>query len=94
MLGNLEQTRGLVLAEAVSIALAQRIGRDAAHHLVEQCCKRAVAEERHLRGVLGDTPEVRSQFNDAELDRLLDPACYLGQARRWVERAVAAHRAI
>jgi len=93
MLGNLEQTRGLVLAEAVSITLAQRIGRDAAHHLVEQCCKRAVAEGRHLRGVLAENAEVRSELNDAELDRLLDPAFYLGQARRWVERAVAEHRA-
>ncbi|MCQ4306456.1 3-carboxy-cis,cis-muconate cycloisomerase [Pseudomonas stutzeri] len=94
MASNLEQTRGLVLAEAVSIALAQRIGRESAHHLVEGCCKRAVADGRHLRGVLGETAEVRQQLNDAELDRLLDPSFYLGQARRWVERAVAEHRSL
>ncbi|RMH89707.1 3-carboxy-cis,cis-muconate cycloisomerase [Stutzerimonas zhaodongensis] len=94
MAGNLEQTRGLVLAEAVSIALAQRIGRDAAHHLVEQCCKRAVADGRHLRGVLGETAEVRQELTDAELDRLLDPVFYLGEAQRWVERAVAEHRSL
>jgi len=92
--GNLELTRGLVLAEAVSIALAQRVGREKAHELVEQCCKQAVAEGRHLRGVLRDSPEVSSRFNNAELDRLLDPANYLGQARRWVERAVAEHHAL
>ncbi len=92
--GNLELTRGLVLAEAISIALAQRVGREKAHELVEQCCKQAVAEGRHLRGVLRDSPEVSSRFNDAELDRLLDPANYLGQARRWVERAVAEHHAL
>ena len=94
MAGNLEQTRGLVMAEAVSIALAQRIGRDAAHHLLEQCCRRAVADGRHLRGVLGETTEVRQELNDSELDRLLDPANYLGEARRWVERAVAEHRSL
>ncbi len=92
--GNLELTRGLVLAEAISIALAQRVGREKAHELVEQCCKQVVAEGRHLRGVLRDSPEVSSRFNDAELDRLLDPANYLGQARRWVERAVAEHHAL
>lgn len=92
--GNLEQTRGLILAEAVSLALAQRIGREAAHHLVEQCCKRAVADDRHLRGVLGETADVRRELNDAELDRLLDPSFYLGEARRWVERAVAEHRSL
>lgn len=89
---NLDLTQGLVLAEAVSIALAQRIGRDAAHHLVEQCCRQAVKEGAHLRAVLGANPEVTAQLSADELDRLLDPAHYLGQARRWVDRAVAEHQ--
>ncbi|RON60919.1 3-carboxy-cis,cis-muconate cycloisomerase [Pseudomonas fluorescens] len=91
---NLELTQGLVLAEAVSIVLAQRVGRDSAHHLLEQCCKRAVAEQRHLRAVLGDEPKVTAQLSAAELDHLLNPAHYLGQARVWVERAVAEHNAL
>jgi len=91
MRANLELTQGLVLAEAVSIALAQKIGRDAAHHLIEQCCKQAVREGAHLRAVLGANAEVGAQLSAAELDRLLDAAHYLGQARRWVERAVAEH---
>lgn len=91
---NLQSTKGLVLAEAVSIALAQRIGRDAAHHLVEQCCRRAVEQGANLRQVLGETRQVSEQFSSDELDRLLDPAHYLGQARHWVERAVAEHTRI
>ncbi|MDD2051606.1 3-carboxy-cis,cis-muconate cycloisomerase [Pseudomonas putida] len=91
---NLDLTQGLVLAEAVSIVLAQRLGRETAHHLLEQCCKRAVAEQRHLRAVLGDEPQVTAQLSAAELDRLLDPAHYLGQARTWVTRAVAEHNAL
>jgi 3-carboxy-cis,cis-muconate cycloisomerase len=94
MARNLELTQGLVLAEAVSIVLAQRVGRDTAHHLLEQCCKRAVAEQRHLRTVLGDEPQVTAELSDAELDHLLDPAHYLGQAHTWVERAVAEHSAL
>jgi len=94
MAGNLELTQGLVLAEAVSIALAQRIGRDAAHQLIEQCCRQSLAEQRHLRTILGDNPTVCAQLNAAELDRLLDPGHYLGQARRWVARALAEHRAL
>ncbi|WP_312935898.1 3-carboxy-cis,cis-muconate cycloisomerase [Pseudomonas sp.] len=89
---NLDLTQGLVLAEAVSIVLAQRLGRDRAHHLLEQCCQRAVAEHRHLRSVLGDEPQVAEQLSSDELDRLLDPAHYLGQARVWVARAVAEHQ--
>ena len=94
MARNLELTQGLVLAEAVSIVLAQRVGRDTAHHLLEQCCKRAVAEQRHLRDVLGDEPQVTAQLSAAELDHLLDPAHYLGQAQTWVARAVAEHLAL
>lgn len=91
MARNLDLTQGLVLAEAVSIVLAQRIGRDRAHHLLETCCKRAVAEQRHLRAVLGDEPQVTGELSSAELDQLMDPAHYLGQARTWVERALAEH---
>ena len=94
MARNLDLTHGLVLAEAVSIVLAQRVGREAAHHLLEQCCKRAVAEQRHLRAVLGDEPQVTAQLSADELDRLLDPAHYLGQATTWVERARAEHFAL
>ena len=94
MTRNLDLTQGLVLAEAVSIVLAQRVGRDTAHHLLEQCCKRAVAQQRHLRAVLGEEPQVTAQLSGAELDHLLDPAHYLGQARTWVERAVAEHSAL
>ena len=94
MAQNLDLTHGLVLAEAVSIELAQRVGRETAHHLLEQCCKRAVAEHRHLRAVLGDEPEITAQLSAAELDRLLDPAHYLGQATTWVERARAEHFAL
>ncbi|WP_312391598.1 3-carboxy-cis,cis-muconate cycloisomerase, partial [Pseudomonas sp.] len=89
---NLDLTQGLVLAEAVSIVLAQRLGRDRAHHLLEQCCQRAVAEQRHLRAVLGDEAQISAELSGEELDRLLDPAHYLGQARVWVARAVAEHQ--
>jgi len=94
MVRNLDLTQGLVLAEAVSIVLAQRLGRDTAHHLLEQCCKRAVAEQRHLRAVLADEPLITAELSATDLDRLLDPAHYLGQAQTWVSRAVTEHFAL
>lgn len=83
-----------MLAEAVSIVLAQRLGRETAHHLLEQCCKRAVAERRHLRAVLADEAQVTAELSAVELNRLLDPAHYLGQAQTWVTRAVTDHFAL
>ena len=90
MAANLEATRGLILAEAVTMALGGRIGRLPAHHLVEGACRRAVNEGRHLREVLGEDPEVRKHLSPADLDRLLDPANYVGLAEALVNRALAA----
>jgi 3-carboxy-cis,cis-muconate cycloisomerase len=91
MAANLEVTQGLVLAEAVSMALGQALGKQAAHELVERACRRAVAERRHLRAVLGEDPGVSGHLAPADLDRLLDPANYVGEADRFIERALAAH---
>jgi 3-carboxy-cis,cis-muconate cycloisomerase len=93
MVQNLDLTRGLVMAEAVSIALAQRIGRDAAHHLIEQCCRSAVEQGAHLRQVLDAEQQVTAQLSGEELNRLLSPDHYLGQSLRWVQRAVSEHDA-
>ncbi|MET0680791.1 MAG: 3-carboxy-cis,cis-muconate cycloisomerase [Burkholderiales bacterium] len=90
MAENLEATRGLILAEAVTMALGGKIGRLPAHHLVEEACRRAAGERRHLRDVLGEDPEVRKHLSDADLARLLDPANYVGLAGTLVERALAA----
>src|SRR2546423_11055949 len=49
---NLDMTRGLIMAEAVAMALAEKIGKSDAHHLIEAASKKAVAERRHLREVL------------------------------------------
>ena len=72
------------------MALGGRIGRLPAHHLVEGACRRAVNEGRHLREVLGEDPEVRKHLSPADLDRLLDPANYVGLAEALVNRALAA----
>ena len=87
---NLDITRGLVLAEAVTMALGRHIGRLPAHHLVEQACRRAVEQGRHLREVLTDDPEVQAHLSSADLQRLFDPANYIGLAEQLVDRVLAA----
>ena len=90
MAENLEATRGLILAEAVTMALGGRIGRLQAHHLVEAACKRAAVGKRHLREVLTEDAEVGRHLSAADLERLLDPRNYVGMAEHLVERALAA----
>ena len=52
MRANLDATGGLIMAEAVTMALAEKIGKSDAHHLIEAASKKAVAEKKHLRDVL------------------------------------------
>ncbi len=91
MRANLELTQGQIFAEAVQMALANAIGRDRAHALVADACRRAARERVHLREVLRAIPEAASALDAAALDRLFDPANYLGESRRFIERALAAH---
>lgn len=89
---NLDATRGLILAEAVQMALGATIGRHEAHRLLEQASRRALKEGLHLKDALAAVPEVTAQLSPAELDRLLDPRNYTGVADQLIERALAAVR--
>jgi 3-carboxy-cis,cis-muconate cycloisomerase len=86
---NLDATHGLILAEAVSAALAPKLGREAAHGLVEQACRHAVEQDKPLRDVLVKDAKVGKLLSTADLDRLLDPANYLGVAEQFVDRVLA-----
>jgi 3-carboxy-cis,cis-muconate cycloisomerase len=92
MRANLELTNGLVMAEAVTMALGAALGRLEAHHLVEAACRRAVAERRHLRDVLADEPAIATRLDAAALDRLFDPTGYLGVADSFIDRVLAARQ--
>jgi 3-carboxy-cis,cis-muconate cycloisomerase len=90
MRANLDLTRGLIMAEAVQMALGARIGRQQAHGLIERASKRAVAEGRHLKDALLAEPEITAHLSAADLDRLLDPLTYTGTAQMMIDRALAA----
>jgi 3-carboxy-cis,cis-muconate cycloisomerase len=93
MRANLELTHGMIFAEAVQMALAPKIGRDAAHSLVSVACRRAAAENVHLRDILAQEPRVSEALDAQALARLFDPLRYLGQASEFIERALSAHPA-
>jgi 3-carboxy-cis,cis-muconate cycloisomerase len=90
MAANLEVTHGLIMAEAVSMALAGHLGRQSAHELVEKACALAVREKKPLSEVLAADVRVTKHLSKAEVDRALDPARYTGQAEAFVARALAA----
>ncbi|MEX3990454.1 3-carboxy-cis,cis-muconate cycloisomerase [Paraburkholderia sp. EG286A] len=90
---NLDITHGLILGEAVMLALGDRIGRLDAHHLVERASKSAVQSGRTLYEVLAAEPAVTRHLDEARLKALLDPANYVGQAHAFVDAVLASHEA-
>jgi 3-carboxy-cis,cis-muconate cycloisomerase len=89
MLKNLDATRGLIFAEAVTIALGEHMGKMPAHMLVELACKKTRLEYRHLKDVIREEPVLQACLTPADLERLFDVRNYLGSAEEFVRRVLA-----
>ena len=89
MLKNLDATRGLIFAEAVTMALADRLGKIPAHMLVELACKRARIENRDLKDVLRTEAPINAYLRPADLEGLFDVRNYLGSAEEFINRVLA-----
>lgn len=86
MLKNLDLSGGLIVAEAVMMGLAPHIGRQTAHDVVYDACRIAATSGRKLAEVLHEDPQVANKLDRALIDRLCDPANYLGSAPQMVDR--------
>jgi 3-carboxy-cis,cis-muconate cycloisomerase len=92
MRANLESTGGLIMAEAVTIALGRSIGKLAAHHLVEEASKKAMKEQRHLDEVVSEDPRITKHLKPDEIARLFDPLAYQGESQAFIDRLIASAR--
>src|SRR5580693_4308198 len=86
---NLDATKGLIMAEAVTMALAGRVGKSDAHHLVEAASKKALAENRHLRDVLTEDPKVTAELAADQIAKLFEPMAYQGASQALIDRLLA-----
>ncbi len=80
---NIENTNGIIFAERAMMLLGARLGRDAAHKLLEEATRQSVAQKKHLAEVLAEMPEVASQIDRTTLQQLEVPGQYLGSAERF-----------
>jgi 3-carboxy-cis,cis-muconate cycloisomerase len=92
MAHNLAATHGLILAEAVAIALAKHMGKLTAHHLIERVAGKALESGRSLPDVLVEDKQVRDHLSLAEIHKLLDPKNYTGSAESMINRVLADHK--
>ena len=87
---NLDLTHGLIVAEAVMMGLAPHLGRGEAHHVVKHACDIALTEQSPLADALLRDPAVSARLDRAAIERMTDPASYLGSAGAFVDRVLAA----
>jgi adenylosuccinate lyase len=87
---NLERSNGMIMAEAVMIALVGKgIGRQDAHALVRKASLEAEKEGVNLKVKLLANKEFAKLMKKPELDRVMEPANYIGGAPQIVDEVVA-----
>jgi 3-carboxy-cis,cis-muconate cycloisomerase len=86
---NLDTTHGLIMAEAVTMALAEKIGKSDAHHLIEEASRKSVADKRNLRDVLNDDSRVTAHLDATKLASLFEPMAYQGASQALIDRLLA-----
>jgi 3-carboxy-cis,cis-muconate cycloisomerase len=85
---NLELTGGQIMAEAVSFALAEKVGRAEAHALVRELSQKAAQEKRPFKEALLNDLRIKAQLSGLEIEKLFIPLTYQGSAQTFIDRLV------
>ena len=94
MLENIEAQRGYPMSEPVMRSLATRVGKHTAHAAVYRAAMHGLDAGVDLRTALRNDDEIAGAVDQVDLDRCLDPRAALGSAPAFVDRVVAAARAM
>jgi 3-carboxy-cis,cis-muconate cycloisomerase len=86
---NIFITKGLIMSEAVMMGLGDKMGRNYAHDVVYDICREVVKTGRPLIDLLEENDEIRKHADRKALEKMIDPANYLGVAGEMVDRVLA-----
>jgi adenylosuccinate lyase len=86
---NIESSNGLIMAEAVMIALVDKgIGRQDAHAIVRKASLEAEKKGANLLDALLATKVIKGVMSEKELTKVMDPRNYVGMASKIVDEVV------
>ena len=87
---NLHLTDGLAMAEAIMLELWQKTGQKVtAHSLVRDISIQAVKQGIPFKQALLESPKVTEHLTPKEIEEVLDPEGYYGDAAEQVDAAIA-----
>ena len=89
MRANLDLTKGMVVSEAVMMGLGPHLGRQRAHDLVYDICRKVAATGKPLVELLAQDADISKHLTRAELAKMCDPGNYLGLAGEMVDKVLA-----
>jgi adenylosuccinate lyase len=86
---NLNLTKGACLAEKVMVTLVNKgFGRQESHEILRKAAIKAKNEKLLLKDVLAQNESVNSKFSLEELEDLLNPHNYIGEAVNLVNKLI------
>ena len=89
MRANLDLTRGAIVSEAIMMGLGPHLGRQRAHDLVYDICRKVAASGEPLVEVLARDRDVSRHLTRAQLEKMCDPSAYLGLAGEMIDKVLA-----
>jgi 3-carboxy-cis,cis-muconate cycloisomerase len=91
---NLELTKGLIFAEAISAALGEKISCSQARELIDAASQRAIKEKRHLRDAINDDQKIAKHLSPDQLDKLFDPRNYTGTSNDFIDHVIEKYKSL
>ena len=88
MRANLDATRGLIVSEAVMMALAPKMGRDKAHDVLYAIIHDPAMGDKSLTEMLLRCEDVMADISESEIRRMTDATNYLGLSEAMVDRVL------
>lgn len=94
MLANMRQGGGLLMSEALMVALTPHVGRKEAQLLAREAGAEAVKKWIDLGEAAAGDERIAAVMGLDALRKALDPARYLGSANVFIDRALTSYRAL
>jgi 3-carboxy-cis,cis-muconate cycloisomerase len=91
---NLDLTGGLIMAEALTMALAPALGRTEAYRIVQRLSDRSTQTKIHLRELAASDEQVRTVLRPEMIAQVFDVASYVGNSNALIDRALADYRVL
>ena len=89
MLENMALSGGAIMSEALWLKLFQKTGRRGwSQQLIKDLAQKAVREGLEFKDIAMITPEINAHLSKAEIKEALDPANYIGTARKQIQRII------